>query len=53
MEEIEFEAMEGDGLLKCVTIFNGPVIMYKGDELIMEYDNFKVISVFIRRKNSS
>ena len=32
---------------------NEPLIMYEGDEFIMEYDDFKVSSMFIRRKNSS
>ena len=32
---------------------NEPLIMYEGDEFTMEYDDFKVISMFIRRKNSS
>ncbi len=38
---------------RLVTAFNEPLIMYEGDEFIMEYDDFKVISMFIRRKNSS
>ena len=53
MEEIKFEAKEECELLNCATIFNEPLIMYEGDEFTMEYDDFKVISMVVRRKNSS
>lgn len=53
-EEIKFDCRTGDGEpFNQAIVFNEPLTMYEGDEFIMEYDDFKVISVVLKRKNSS
>jgi hypothetical protein len=51
MEEIKSKCkVEDDVFLNQTILFNEPLIMYEGDEFIMEYDDSKVIFMSIRRK---
>lgn len=49
----EFKHVEDVNPFRCIIKFKEPLILYDGDEFTMEYDNLKVISLSVKRKNSS